>query len=69
MTQGRVRKEVKDVASEGPRGRNNTIMIINICITLENVKVTSHYFTSLILSTSTLCRLYYLHFTNEDSEA
>lgn len=40
----------------------------NIHTTLENVKVTSHYFTSLALSTNMWLRLYYLHGPNEDSE-
>lgn len=37
--------------------------------TLESIKVTSHYCTSLALSTNVLHRLYYLHFTSEDPEA
>lgn len=64
MTQGRVRKEVKELVGEKQRTDET-----NICLTLENVKVTSHCFTSLVLSTNTLRRLDYLHFTNEDGEA
>lgn len=39
----------------------------NLHTTLEDVKITSHDCTSLVLSTNMLCRIYYLYFTSEDN--